>query len=237
MYLRNIFLLLVMLLLTGQLPAQKSSRKITITGTVLNAAQKPIPNAIVMIDGKKTNSMTDSEGKYSVKVKPDASKISIFTFGDGIKEEDIGGRVVIDFNFSTMSFQQPATSDIPETEQAVNTGYGFTRKKDLTTQMDAINGKQRKYASYSSIYEMIQRECSGVRIDGKKIIIQESRNIITGSIPALLIVDGVYVDTIENIPPAAVESITVLKGTSAAVYGSRGYGGAVVIKTKTGITN
>ncbi|NSW93251.1 MAG: TonB-dependent receptor plug domain-containing protein, partial [Bacteroidales bacterium] len=70
-----------------------------------------------------------------------------------------------------------------------------------------------------------------------KIIIQESRNIITGSIPALLIVDGVYVDNIGNIPPAAVESITVLKGTSAAVYGSRGYGGAIVIKTKNGPSN
>ncbi|NSW94536.1 MAG: carboxypeptidase regulatory-like domain-containing protein, partial [Bacteroidales bacterium] len=167
---KSVLFILILFLTAGQLPAQKSNKKIIITGTVLNAAGKPIPNAIVMIDGVKTNSMTDAEGKYSVRVKPDASKIGIFTFGDGIKEEDIAGRVLIDFNFSSMSFQQPATGEIPEGDKSVNTGYGYTRKKDLTTQMDVINGKNRKYASYSSIYEMIQRECSGVRIDGGKII-------------------------------------------------------------------
>lgn len=231
---RYALMICILALAAGQLSAQKGNKKITISGTVYNAAGKPIPNAIVMIDGVKTNSLTDAEGKYSVRVKPYASKIGIFTFGDGIREEDIAGRIVINFNFSSMSFQQPAIDEVPEGEQAVNTGYGYTRKKDLTTQMNAINGKKRKYASYSSVYEMIQRECSGVRVDGGKIIIQESRNIISGSIPALLIVDGVYVDNIGNIPPASVESITVLKGTSAAIYGSRGYGGAVVIKTKTG---
>jgi TonB-dependent SusC/RagA subfamily outer membrane receptor len=48
----------------------------------------------------------------------------------------------------------------------------------------------------------------------------------------LLVVDGVYVDNFDGISPSSVESIVVLKGSSAAIYGARGYGGAIVLKTK-----
>ena len=52
----------------------KKVKKIEITGTVTGMDKSPIPNAIIMIDGEKTNSTTDAEGKYKVKVKPDAKK-------------------------------------------------------------------------------------------------------------------------------------------------------------------
>jgi TonB-dependent SusC/RagA subfamily outer membrane receptor len=78
---------------------------------------------------------------------------------------------------------------------------------------------------------MIRRQDASIRISGESIIIQDSKDFF-GQVPALLVVDGVYVNSISNIPPASVESISILKGTSAAIYGSRGYGGAIVIKTK-----
>ena len=113
----------------------------------------------------------------------------------------------------------------------VNTGYGYVKQKNVTTEASKIDGTNKKYASYSSVYEMIQREVSGVRISGTDIIINESKDFF-GNIPALLVVDGTYVTDFSNISPSSVESIEVLKGTAAAIYGSRGYGGAVVIKTK-----
>jgi TonB-dependent SusC/RagA subfamily outer membrane receptor len=78
---------------------------------------------------------------------------------------------------------------------------------------------------------MIQREVSGCRISGGSVVIQESKDLF-GSIPALIVVDGVYMDDLPEIPPTSVKSIEVLKGTAAAIYGSRGYGGAIIIKTK-----
>jgi outer membrane receptor protein involved in Fe transport len=78
---------------------------------------------------------------------------------------------------------------------------------------------------------MIARQSAGVKVNGDRIVIQNSKDFF-GEIPALLVVDGVPVQTIESISPASVESIEILMGTSAAIYGSRGYGGAVVIKTK-----
>ena len=80
---------------------------------------------------------------------------------------------------------------------------------------------------------MIQREVSGVKVFGESIVIQGSIDLLDYVDP-LLVVDGVRVSSISDIPPTSVESIEVLKGASAAIYGSQGYGGAIVIKTKTG---
>ena len=231
MRIKLVSLILLSLVCFNSIPAQKSNKKITITGTVLDAVKGPIANAIIMIDGEKTSSVTDAKGKYKVKVKNDASRIGIFTFGNGLTEEDIAGRTEIDFNFGKVSIQQPADQNIAPGEQGVNTGYGLVKKKNLTTDINKIDGTNNKYATYSSIADMIQREVSGVRISGSSVNIQDSKNL-WGSIPALIILDGVYLDALPNIPPAQVKSIEVLKGTAAAIYGSRGYGGAIIIKTK-----
>ena len=97
--------------------------------------------------------------------------------------------------------------------------------------MSKTDETKNKYATYSSVYDIIQREVSGVKIQGTSVIILDSKDFF-GSVPALLVVDGTYVDDLSNIPPATVESIEVLKGSAAAMYGSRGFGGVVVIKTK-----
>jgi TonB-dependent SusC/RagA subfamily outer membrane receptor len=227
---RLIFLILLSALCINSITAQKSNKKIIITGTVLNAAKEPIVNAIVMIDDQKTNSVTDSKGNYKIKVNPSASKIGIFTFGSGTFEDSIKGRTQIDFNFGTTRTQQTTDKDIAPGEQGINVGYGNVKKKNLTTDVNKIDGTNKKYASYNSISDMIQREISGVRLNGLSVIIQDSKDLF-GTVYALIVVDGVYMDELPSIPPTSVKSIEVLKGTAAAMYGSRGYGGVIIIKT------
>jgi len=226
-------ILLILLAVSGinSSNAQKSNKKISLTGTVLNADKTPIANAIIMIDDQKTNSVTDADGKYKVKVKPTASKIGIFTFGQGTKEDSIKGRTQIDFNFGVSRNQQPAETAVAPGEQGVNTGYGMVKQKNLTTTVNKIDGTNKRYASYHSIAEMIQREVSGVRISGGSVVLQGSADLF-GDVPALIVVDGVSMYSLPDIQPAYVKSIEVLKGTAAAIYGSRGYGGAIIIKTK-----
>jgi TonB-dependent SusC/RagA subfamily outer membrane receptor len=212
--------------------AQKSKKRV-ITGVVLKVDKSPIANAIIMIDNVKTNSITNAEGKYKVKVKPEALKIGVVTFGNGMREEDISGRTRIDFNFSTAAPGPPVETDIPVSEEAVNSGYKVDKRKFVTTEVSKIDGSDKKFASYSTIYDMIQREVSGVQVHGTSIIIQQSKNL-WGYVGPLLIVDGVTVNSIEDVRPSAVNSIEVLKGTSAAIYGTRGYGGVIIITTKSG---
>jgi TonB-dependent SusC/RagA subfamily outer membrane receptor len=224
-------LLLLSVVSVFSISAQNSNKKVTITGTVLDAAQSPMANAIIMVDGQKTSSMTDVRGAYKIKVKPTASKLGIFSFGSGIIEQEINGRTQIDFTFGKLTNKPQTDPNNPAGEQATDVGYGEVKKKYTTSEVKKIDGTNKKYASYSSIYNMIEREVSGVRFNGSSLIIQGSKDLF-GDVSALIVVDGVPMDAVPDIPPTSVKSIEVLKGAAASIYGSRGYGGVLVIKTK-----
>jgi hypothetical protein len=226
------FLVLLLFAVIGinSMSAQKRhSGKIEITGKVQDVYNSPIANAILMVDGKKTNETTNSKGYYRLKVKSSAARLGVFTFSNGVSETPIDGRKKIDFNFS-----KPASATatfFTDGEQGVYTGYGHVKKKNLVTDVSRIDGMNDKYASYSSISEMIEREVSGVLVRDKQVLIQGSRNIY-GDVHPLIVLDGVYLDKLPDIPPVTVKSIEVLKSTAGAIYGYRSYGGVIVIKTK-----
>ena len=237
LFTRNIlkFFLLVLLsvLLAGNLAAQKSNKKITISGSVLNAGLYPVAYAIIIIDGQNTSVMTDTEGKFKIRVSPTSKRIGIVSFSNGIIDEEINGRSRINFRYRSRE-AQIRPEDLPEIpigDEGINTGYGYTKKKLLTNNIRKINARDKKYASYHSIQEMLEREVSGIRIIGGEVIIHGSSNMY-GWVPALIMVDGVPADDLDNIKPPMVESIEVLKDASAAIYGTRGYGGAVLITTR-----
>jgi TonB-dependent SusC/RagA subfamily outer membrane receptor len=75
---------------------------------------------------------------------------------------------------------------------------------------------------------MLRGEIPGVQVTGKSIMIRSTSTVNSGTEP-LFIVDGVPVNSIDNIQPQLVKSIQVLKGSSAAIYGSRGSNGVIII--------
>jgi TonB-dependent SusC/RagA subfamily outer membrane receptor len=113
----------------------------------------------------------------------------------------------------------------------INIGYNSIKKKHLTTQATEIDGPDRKFVPYSNIYEMIQSEVAGVRFNGKDLIIH-GPDYYVNPVPPLLVVDGVCVNSLSTIPSSCVESIVVLKSAAAAIYGTRGSGGAILVTTK-----
>ncbi len=234
------FIFLLSVLHLSSFAFSGDGRKIEIKGRVSDGAGKPIEDAIIIVDNQITGCRTDSLGRFQLKVKRGAEKIEVFTFDVGIKEEAIGGRTDIDINFSAvpkLSFSGRKGDaglmgrNDPDGETSVDLGYARIKKKYLTGDIDVIDGTKKKYASYSSVLEMIQREVSGVRIVGNSVIIQASGNMF-GSIPALVVIDGTYGGSLDDVSPSSVESIAVLKGSSAAIFGSRGYGGAILVTTR-----
>lgn len=210
--------------------AQKNNKKITITGFVVDQTHASIANAIIMIDGKKTNAITDQKGYYKIKVKPEIKKIGIFTFTNGVVEEEINGRHRINFTFEG-SVPNQVNEKLDPDEELVDIGYGKVKKRDLTTPVNKIDTKESKYASYRNIYDMIRGELPGVQVNGRSIQIQ-GVNSITLSTEPLFVVDGQTVTTIDDIQPFMVKSIQVLKGSSASIYGSRGANGVILINLK-----
>lgn len=225
---KTVLYLLVAILAFGNVSGQKAPKKIKVSGYVTDGTHAPVVNAIVMIDGQKTDILTDKRGFYKLKVKSDAGKIGIFTFTSGILEEPVEGRTRINFSFSGSVPDQLIVQADPG-DETVNIGYGSVKKKNMTTSVGQINGTNPKYASYRTIYDMIRGEVPGVQVTGTTIRIQGISSINLSTEP-LYVVDGMVVGTIADIQPAMVRSIEILKGSSAAIYGSRGANGVILIK-------
>ncbi|MDQ1296246.1 MAG: hypothetical protein QG611_224 [Bacteroidota bacterium] len=207
---------------------QKNSKKITITGIVVDVNQNPVRDAIVIIDGRKTSSVTDKKGFYKVKVSPSSQKIGLLTFVSGIIEEEINGRININFTLSVPIPQQMNKPNFSEGEEEVNIGYGTMKRKNMTNQVERIDGTNKKYSAYTSIYDMLQGEIPGVQVSGKSISIQGVSSFTLTDEP-LFVVDGMVVSSIDDVQPIMVKSIEVLKGPAASIYGSRGANGVIMI--------
>jgi TonB-dependent SusC/RagA subfamily outer membrane receptor len=207
--------------------AEKSNKKITITGYVVDGTHASVANAIVMVDGKKTDKITDDKGFYKIKVKAGSTKIGIFIFTNGVLEETINGRGRINFAFEG-SVPDQASNKVDQGEEAIDIGYGTVKKKNLTTSVSKIDGTNPKYASYRTIYDMIRGEAPGVQVNGTSIRIQGASSLMLSTEP-LFVVDGMVVSSISDIQPFTVKSIEILKGSSASIYGSRGANGVILI--------
>jgi TonB-dependent SusC/RagA subfamily outer membrane receptor len=222
-------LILLTLLSAAPLHGQKSNKKITISGIVMDAAQNPVANAIILIDNIKTSSYTDSKGNYKIKIKPDAVKIGIFALPNNISEQPIGGRTQINFSLEAVVAPQKVNPAEAAGDEVIDIGYGSARKKNVNGPVNKIDASKSRNASYNTIYEMIRAEVPGVSVDGKTILIRGGSTSINASNEPLLVVDGTPVSSIDDIHPLMVKSIEVLKGSAAAIYGSRGSNGVILI--------
>lgn len=233
MKIRFLIIIAVSLLITLPSAAQKGDKKLRVTGKVVDANKTPVAGAVIVVDNIKTNIVTNARGAYRIKVSPSAYRIGISTIGNEVVQEAIDGRTVIDFTLETAftSVLERPSEPILDTDEEVNVGYGTLKRRNLTHQVGRIDGRDQKYASYNSIYDMIRGEVAGVKVEGKKITIQGASSLILGTDP-LLVVDGVPVNSIDDIMPQMVSSIDVLKGAAASIYGSRGANGVILISLK-----
>lgn len=200
---------------------QESDKKIVISGVVMDEFKNPIPGATITVDGKKSSIATDRKGKYKIKLSSSVVKIGIFTPAPPKIEEAINGRTEINF-----SLDSDAKKEIQNEE--VNKFYETEKRDNASIQQDKINRRYEKYDSYSSVYDLIQGEVPGVKVEGTRLLIRENFSQMAGN-EALLIVDGTPVTSIDGLLPQMVHSIEVIKGSAASIYGTRGSNGVILI--------
>ena len=226
-----VFILLLAMVGTSlPVSGQKGNKKFILTGIVTDNSGKPVPGAMILIDKQNTNLVTDSKGQYKVKIKPTAQKITVFTFSGAALDAEINGRKIINFIIEgTMAKENPR--GVPAGEETVNIGYGSIKSKDVTTSVGQVDGSGEKYASYSNIYDMLKGTVPGVQVNGKNITVQGLGTTNANNQP-LFVVDGIVINTIDDIQPVQVKSVEILKGASASIYGSRGANGVLLITLK-----
>jgi TonB-dependent SusC/RagA subfamily outer membrane receptor len=206
---------------------QKNNKKIVVTGQVTDARQRPLTGALILIDGRNTNIATDNDGFYKLKVRPDADSLTIVTFTSGMSTVAIAGRTTINFVLGGSELAQQNIQEKKDEDQKVDIGYGDVNQKHLLTQVSTIDGRNNKYATYKNIYEIL-KGTPGVIVRGNSVQIQGQTSFNSGTEP-LYVVDGMVVGSVDGISPSMVESISVLKGSSASIYGSRGANGVILI--------
>ncbi len=200
----------------------------TVTGTITDTAMVPVSGVLLVVDGESTVITTNRNGIYKLKIKPYVKSIGAFTNNMGSVATVWDGRSVVDLVLDGRTGLLNFTPEIPAGERRIDVGYGTKRRKDLTTDVGFIDGQDEVNLSYTNIYDMIQGKVPGVQVSGNKITIRGINSINMGTDP-LFVVDGVVVNSIDNISPRQVKSISVLKGSDASIYGSRGAGGVILI--------
>lgn len=227
----RLFTLLIVAFMLPGFPAnaQKQSKKVVITGNVVTEEGAPVQGATIFIDGVETNSKTNRLGDFRMKIDPDADRIAAIKPDIGIAEELIGEKTV--FNLKLNKARIIQLLEMGHEDEMVDIGYGFIKRSNLTTSSSTIKTENVRFRSYTNIYDMIKGEVPGVEVNGNSIRIRGISSINLSNEP-LFVVDGVPTSTISDIPPTQVESIQVLKGADASMYGSRGANGVILIRRK-----
>ncbi|MCR4583292.1 MAG: TonB-dependent receptor [Prevotella sp.] len=207
---------------------QQSSKKIT--GTVVDA-MGPVIGASVLEKGTTNGTVTDFDGKFSLNVKPGATIVVSF-IGFETQEIAIGDRT----NFSITLKDDNAVLD-----EVVVVGYGVQKKKLVTGATVEVKGEDIAKLNTTQVLGALQSQSPGVSIqansgqpgDGFKIAIRGAGT--NGDTKPLYVIDGVSGGDINNLNPADIERIDVLKdAASCAIYGSAAANGVILVTTKQG---
>lgn len=202
-----------------------------VKGKVTDANGQPLAGVIVMIGGTSEGTSTDDNGFYSLSAKTgDTIVFSCLGMGDQ--------SFVCDGSMSTLNVVM--SDDTTWLDETIVVGYGKQKKSSMTSAVSAMKGDELLKAPSTNVSQLLAGKLPGissVQESGEPGLDQASLRIRGSKYAASYIVDGFPVDNINDIDPADIESVSVLKdGASAAVYGLKGAGGVIIITTKKGET-
>lgn len=199
---------------------------------VVSDASGGIPGVNVLVKGTSNGVVTSFDGSYTIKnVSPDA--ILVYSYvGFKTQEIPVDNRSVINVTME---------EDANALDEVVVVGYGAKKKSLVTGAISSVNSEDIKSVSNQRVEQALQGRTSGVTVSsssgspgsGARIRIRGTGS--SGSSEPLFIVDGMKVSNIDNIPPSDIENLEVLKdAASAAIYGTEGANGVIIITTKSG---
>ncbi len=217
----------VFLLLSFALRAQR------LTGQVLSGSdQKPMAGVSIQLKGTGEGTVTDASGKFSIQAPP--KSVLIFSF-EGFEQLEWTVR-------GTAPIRVVMTSATKALGDIVVVGYGTQQKKDLTGSIAKVDGEELHSLPAPDIGEALEGRAAGVETISSGAPGSNVSFLIRGigtinDASPLIVVDGVPEDApVNNLNPGDIASVEVLKDASAAaIYGSRGANGVILITTRKGV--
>lgn len=228
------------------------SQNRTISGTVSDQAGRGIPGVTVTVKGTRTSTQTNSDGAYTISAPENGTLVFSSV-----------GFTAMEMTVASGNFSPTLSTSTDNLSEVVVTGYGTSRRKDLTSAITTVTEKNFNKGVFTSPDQLIQGKVAGVQLTnnsgqpgGGATIRIRGASALTGSGNPLFVVDGVPLDNTTARPglgdigvggsnpganplnflnPGDIVSMDVLKDASAtAIYGSRAAYGVIQITTKRG---
>ncbi|MDW8852765.1 TonB-dependent receptor [Flavobacterium sp. MMLR14_040] len=216
------------------LSATANAQSTVIEGKITDASGLSLPGVNIQEKGTKNGTSTDFEGSFKMNVTNNKATLVISYLGFQTQEVSIAGKSKVNVSLAEAS---------NSLNEVVVVGYGSVKKTDLTGSVSTISAATITERNTTNPLEAIQGSTPGVQIssstgrsgDGFKVVIR-GNNSLVGSSP-LYVVDGVPTDGIDFLNPQDIARMDVLKdASSAAIYGSRGASGVIIVTTKSGVS-
>jgi TonB-linked SusC/RagA family outer membrane protein len=228
------FLLLLLLVLWGI----SYSQQYTVTGKVTTAEDgSSLPGVSIAVKGTSTGTITDIDGNYSLNTK-DKDAILVFAFvGMRSQQIPVDGHSIINVTLE---------SDVLGVDEVVVVGYGVMKKSLVTGSISKVSNEEIASAPSQRIEQALQGKTSGVVFNqtsgnpGAQVSVRIRGVSSNSNTDPLFIIDGMKTSkyVMNELDPVDIESVEVLKdGASAAIYGSEGANGVIIITTKSGKNN
>lgn len=228
---KSLYFICLLLLCVSMGNAQ--NRK-TVTGIVNDDKGNPVPNASILVKGTTEGATTDINGTFSLNVPQGKDILVISDVGYKTQEIPIGKKTTFSISLET---------SVNSLNEVVVVGYGTQKKVTVTGAVSQVKGSELQKTPTVNLSNALVGRLSGVSAvqssgepgyDGSNIRIRGTNTF--GNTSALIVVDGVpdVAGGLERINPADIETMSVLKDASAAIYGSRAANGVILITTKHG---
>lgn len=208
-----------------------SSLSIDVNGSVLDSEGEPLMGVNILVEGTTTGTTTNFEGKFELSGISENAVLILSYVGYQTERVELNGRTVLSLTL---------VEDSQTLDEVVVVGYGTQKKANLTGAVDQIGSKELENYSVPNVSRALQGQIPGLNItfNNGRPNSSPSYNIrgltsIGAGGSALILIDGVEGDP-STLNPDDIESVSVLKdAASAAIYGSRGVFGVVLITTKS----
>ena len=203
----------------------------TIKGIIKDEAGSPVPGANIIIKGTTSGTTSDANGAFSIKAS--GSDILVISF-IGYKTQEIiaGNQTTVDIKMET---------DLTSLGEVVVVGYGEQKRATLSGSVSVVSGSDIVKSPAINVSNSLAGRLPGLTAintssePGNDDAILRIRGVSTfGNANPLIVVDGIPNRLLNRIDPATIESISVLKDASAAIYGAQAANGVILITTKKG---
>ncbi|MDI9859998.1 TonB-dependent receptor [Flectobacillus roseus] len=207
----------------------------TVSGTITDEKGKALPGVNITIKGTTKGTNSDASGHFKIEV-PTENTTLVFSYVGYVKQEVVVGNRTV-FNISL-------ALELQSLDEVVVVGYGTQSKRAVSGAVSSVGFKQFQDRSFSNVTQALSGQIAGVNISQSQgapgvspiIRIRGVSSITAGTNP-LFVVDGVPLENfnLNMVNPQDIESVEVLKdASSAAIYGSRGANGVILVTTKLG---